>query len=90
TTLLGVWWAFWLVYNILGNINGRLGWRAETVADILTANWFDIAAGVFGVAAGACAILVVRQISEMQETKARRYVPSGPPPPPASFTEQSL
>lgn len=90
TTLLGVWWGFWIVYNILGNISGRLGWRAETVGDILTANWFDLASGVFGIAAGACAILVVRQINEMQETKTRRHVPAGPPPPPASFTEPSL
>ncbi|CAN5430443.1 MAG: DUF4328 domain-containing protein [Pyrinomonadaceae bacterium] len=90
TSLLGVWWGFWLPYNILGNISGRLTWRAETVGDYLTATWFDIASSVFGIVAGACAILVVRQINEMQETKARRHVPVGPPPPPASFTEPAL
>jgi len=85
TTLLAVWWGFWVVSNIVSNISGRLDWRAETVREYLTIAWLDIAASVFSVVAGVLVIQVVRNISNMQETKFQRHAPLGPPPPPESF-----
>lgn len=30
---LGLWWTFWIIGSVTGNISGRIAWRAETLED---------------------------------------------------------
>lgn len=87
-TLVGVWWAFWLISNIVDNIHGRLIGDAQTPDQVSTAATLGIASSALTVAAAALAFLVVKNIDRMQEEKAARLSVNAwpePPPPPTSF-----
>ena len=87
-TLVGVWWGFWLVANVVGNIHGRLVGDAQTPEQISAAATLGVVGDALTAAAAALAFLVVRTIDRMQEEKAARLSVNAwpaPPPPPASF-----
>ncbi len=81
-----VWWLFWLVANVAGQIyfrlsNGRRG--ADESADIA-----GVASNALLFAAATLAAAVVWTIDQMQAQKGARLAPdiwSPPPPPPADF-----
>lgn len=87
-TLVGVWWGFWLVANVVGNVEGRLAGDAETPDQLASAAAFGVVSNALTLAAAALAFLVVKTIDRMQEEKAARLQVSAwpePPPPPTSF-----
>lgn len=87
-TLVGVWWAFWLLSNVVGNVHGRLVGDAQTPDQVSSAAALGIASDALTVVAAGLAFLVVRTIDRMQEEKAAHLSVAAwpaPPPPPASF-----
>ena len=87
-TLVGVWWGFWIVSNVVGNIHGRLVGDAVTADQISGAATLGVVGDALSIAAAALAFLVVKAIDRMQEEKAARLSVNAwpaPPPPPAGY-----
>jgi len=70
--LIGVWWGFWILSNIVSNAIFRFSSRANTAEELLTWSWVSLASYLLWIVAGVLAILVVKAIDAMQEEKHRR------------------
>lgn len=86
--IFGWWWAFWLLGNMSANVSARL---SESDQFVNNGVFFvaHIIATAIGVGAAIFAILVVREITQRQELRAKRLNELGkltnqflPPPPP--------
>ena len=80
---MSLWWACWIIANILSNISSRLmdSTQSDTIA---TSGYFFVAEGIFWIAAASLAIKVIREITMRQEMrfgKVGRLVDLPPPPP---------
>jgi len=79
-----IWWLFWLLSSIVGNISLRVSFN-ENVPE-RTATMISIAAGVLSIIAAVFAYLVVDSIDKKQEETSGnlrlRSIPGPPPPPP--------
>lgn len=84
-SLVGWWWAFWIIANIAGQASDRAVNTAGTIEGMVWASRVTIASDALFVVAAVLAILVVKRIDEMQETKFRQMAAQRPPPPPESF-----
>jgi len=71
--LLGLWWAAWIVTNVLGNFVGRLWLEGDDTADdIRTADYVDLVSSVAEIVAAVLAILVVRAITRRENDLSTR------------------
>ena len=83
--LVGWWWVIWIIANIaMQSGEGALN-KTETFEGMLLASRLLLAAHALFVLAAVLAILMVKRIDEMQETKFRQMWGTRPPPPPDSF-----
>jgi hypothetical protein len=92
--LLGFWWGFWIISNILGRLVGKLSVGAKSADDFLSVTWLSIASNIVSMLAAVLAITVVWLIDKRQEEKHRLLLAAntqqwgapppqwGPPPPP--------
>jgi hypothetical protein len=81
-----VWWLFWLLASIGGNIAMRASFDESVPVDNATA--ISMVASVLYIAAAGCAYLVVDAIDKRQEETSRMVrLPTlaGPPPPPINL-----
>jgi hypothetical protein len=82
--IVGWWWAFWIIGNIVTNISGRVA-QAENSVENGTFWIALIVEGVFGIVAAYLAIEVVRGITKRQEMRFSKisnrsqYLPPSPP-----------
>jgi hypothetical protein len=83
--LIGWWWAFWIIANVVGRVSDRAAVTAGTIEGMLLASWITIGSDALFVIAAVLAILVVKRIDEMQETEFGQMAAQSPPPPPDSF-----
>jgi hypothetical protein len=83
--LVGWWWAFWIVANIVARVSDRATEMTGTIDGMLLASRLVIASNALFIVAALLAIMVVRRIDEMQEAKFGQMAAQGPPPPPDSF-----
>jgi hypothetical protein len=83
--LVGWWWVFWIIACISMLAGERALDKSVTIEGMLLASRLIIASHALFVVAGVLAILVVKRIDEMQETKFRQMAAQRPPPPPDSF-----
>ena len=60
------WWCFAILSFILGNLSGRLALQAKEINEVLTFTAMQIVSEGTGIVAVTLALLVVRQIHEMQ------------------------
>ena len=74
---LNLWWAAWLLTNVLGQVAGRLSLRQDTNEELRTLDYWYIASDATDAVAALLAILVVRRISARLEERGA----SAPPPP---------
>ncbi|HEV2803003.1 MAG TPA: DUF4328 domain-containing protein [Pyrinomonadaceae bacterium] len=86
--LIGWWWAFWIIATIADRASSRAARMARTIEGMMLASWVSIASDALFIIAAVLAILLVKQIDEMQETKFRQMGLQGPPPPPENFDTQ--
>lgn len=81
-TIMGLWWAFFLIFNILSNITSRLE-DMDTFAVMLTIS------SLFGIVAGGLLIRIILDINKRQKLRFERLGSQTqmhlPPPPPSDF-----
>jgi len=66
-SLLVKWWTFWLLTNFAGTVSFRLQFRATEVGTAILADVCDIVSGIAFVPATYFFLMVVRDITKMQE-----------------------
>ena len=77
--LVHVWWALWIISNILGQVAARRAFAAEEMDELKqTSVLYMVADGTDGIAA-LLAILVVRRITRLQEDRAAAIAGAAPP-----------
>jgi hypothetical protein len=64
--LVNLWWGAFIVTSVVGNLAGRLSWRATTAQQTLDATLLYLVADVVDASAAAIAIAVVRGVTELQ------------------------
>jgi hypothetical protein len=67
--LLNVWWAGWILTNLLGQVAARLAFRQDTVEELRTVDAWYIASDATDAVVALLALLVVRRITERLEAR---------------------
>jgi hypothetical protein len=74
TSMLGGWWALWIIGNILSNITYRMADEAATLETISAITMMSIAASLLSIGAGIFIIRIVRQLTARQDDRATHRV----------------
>lgn len=82
-TVVGWWWAFWLISNFANKILFRWSGDPETPEALLRQGHLSVAVAVLEIVAAVLAIKVVRGIDRRQEERSKhvRFTHAAPPPP---------
>lgn len=72
TTMVGWWWAVWIISTLIDRINFNISQKAETLDEINTSTIWSILASVFGIPLAILAIKVIKDYSEI-ETAFHQY-----------------
>jgi hypothetical protein len=74
TPLIGLWWSFWLVSTIIGQVSFRMSMSARqpTFGELQGLTIADMISSVAGLLAGLFVILLVRAITTRQDEKFAR------------------
>ena len=75
--LLSTWWGLWILGNVLGQVAFRLSLGAETVDQFRTSTTVQMGLDALNLATVPFAILVVRELTRRQETRAERMASGG-------------
>lgn len=78
--LLGWWWGLFLIGGFFGNIAGGTYLRSDDIDTLIIGDWFDIGSSVILIVAAVFAIVLIREISDFQESKRQAYRQSERPP----------
>lgn len=70
TAIIGAWWFFWIVSNILGRVSFRLAMRAESIDELLQSASFMIASDSFDVLLNLVALMLVLTVSHASDARA--------------------
>jgi hypothetical protein len=87
TTVLTLWWAFWIISSLVGNVSTRFFFGSDTLGHIRETDKLHIVALLLDIVAAALAVVVVKRItSRLAATSAplpeRIEVPAGAELPP--------
>lgn len=63
---IGIWWTFWIISNIIGNIAFRISLNADTLESLQTANIFNCLSDISSITAGILAILVIKEYAKVE------------------------
>lgn len=88
-TYMGFWWGLWIVANILSNVTARL-FDPEDIASVTISGYMFTITGITFAAAAALAIIVVKDTTARQESRALAVAQlsrTEPPPPPTFANE---
>lgn len=61
-----LWWASWILTNILGNNSFRLGMQAESLDDYVNVAWIELAILPLDLTAGITLLILVTRLSRIQ------------------------
>lgn len=78
--LLGWWWGLFLIGGFFGNIAGGTYLRSDDIDTLIIGDWFDIGSSVILIVAAVFAIVLIREISDFQESKCQVHRQSETPP----------
>jgi hypothetical protein len=70
-TFLGIWWALWIINNIVSNVAFRISLRSETIDELIFANRWSLASHVTGTLAVLAVIKVVSDYSKVEGTMSQ-------------------
>lgn len=73
---LTLWWTLWLAGNIIGNISFRISMGAETLEEMIRAEWIGVGLCVFSIPLSLVFMGIVRRVREAQD----RSITLVPPP----------
>jgi hypothetical protein len=76
--IVGLWWALYLISNFISQIAARLILRGETLSELLTSTYVYMASDSLDIIGLIITILMVRKISQFQETKNSRIILGAP------------
>lgn len=65
-TLIGCWWALWIIGGIVGNYVAKTGLRAETLDELMTSTNADMVGYVFDIPLALLAIFVIRSVAKKE------------------------
>jgi Domain of unknown function (DUF4328) len=68
-SVMGWWWTFWIISNLLGQLAFRMALSADSYETTLNANWLAITEGAVSIPLTFLALAVVRRINARQEQK---------------------
>ncbi len=74
SSIVGWWWALFLISNYLSQFAARLLLRGETLSELLTSTYVYMASDAIDVVGIIVTILMVRRISQLQETKNKLII----------------
>lgn len=77
SALVGWWWAFWILSGIIGQLSGRMYFRAESAMEYVAADYSSIVSSGFSIIAALLAIQVVRSVTANQDLRYERLSPGG-------------
>jgi hypothetical protein len=66
---LGLWWAFFLVFDVFGNIAGKLLLRSETTEGLITSTWMYVGYELIGIAGAFITIYMIKRITNLQQNR---------------------
>lgn len=66
TSFLGIWWTFWIINGILGQVIFRLSRAADTITELITVTTLSIISGVIGVGLAFVTIKVIKDYSNVE------------------------
>lgn len=67
TSIIGVWWALWIVNNMLGQIVFRAARNAETFDQLLHVNMLGMASNIVGILLALIVIRIIKNYSNAEE-----------------------
>ena len=67
TTLIGFWWALWIISNIGTNRSTRMYLRAETAEDFMASLSISMPMSILSIAAAILIILIIKKYAFMEE-----------------------
>lgn len=70
--LVGWWWGFWIISTVLGRLSNRISSDVESLSGYWYTHWVDLGIQAMMIIAAILAILVVKNVTAMQEEKHRR------------------
>ena len=76
TPLVDRWWTTWIVGGLLGNVSSRLAVKAQTLPQLRTVTWLQLAQDALIVLAALLALRLLRGVSTAQQ----RWLPREAPP----------
>jgi hypothetical protein len=77
-SMLGAWWAAWIVMLIVGRISQKLVLGASTIDEFVTSDYVSSAHSLVAVAAAAAALWMVRTLHALQQAHYESGRPSMP------------
>ncbi|MGE3169891.1 MAG: DUF4328 domain-containing protein [Pyrinomonadaceae bacterium] len=85
---MGLWWAFWIISNVLSNINARV-FDPEDMTTVTLSGYLFILTGVTSAIAAGLAIYVVKDTTDRQGQRALAVaqLSRNEPPPPPTFRD---
>ncbi|MBX7218403.1 MAG: DUF4328 domain-containing protein [Blastocatellia bacterium] len=83
STLINVWWVFWIISNLFGNV-GAYGTTHKTARDLIAANNVVLAGTLIVIPAAVLAMAVVWEITKRQEARFAALQASHVPQPGSS------
>ena len=90
SSLLGWWWAAWLLHGWVGSVGIKLFIRGETVSQVITADWLFVVGDVIAIMASILVFALVWQITSNQEKRHNSLESVGrPPADPGSLNDNS-
>jgi len=73
-TVLPWWWFFYLISNMLANASFRSSLHAKEIGELLTSTGITIASNVINIPAAIVALVLVKQIYEMQMSHVQQHI----------------
>jgi hypothetical protein len=64
---LTLWWTLWLAGNIIGNISFRMSMGADTLEEMIRAEWIGVGLCVFSIPLSLVFMGIVRRVREAQD-----------------------
>ena len=70
-TFIGIWWTLWLLSNIISNIAVRIGFRTESVDDMIAVTLLNLGSSILYIICGFFAIKLIKDYNEIETALQR-------------------